>query len=601
MNYFITNDPNQELFGLEKTTMEKVVMDLTTASEIAIDCETTGLKPLEDKLTMVQISTAANNYIIDAQTVDITPLNAVTSKDGHLFIGHNIKFDYQFLRANGVQLVNVWCTMNVDILLNNGKAFMRYALDKVVQRYLGEVMSKEDRDSFIGHSGTFTKAQVTYGIRDTRYLLKICKEQIKKITLIYTVRGIALSTLVNLENSFLIPLAEIELTGIYLDTAKWKIIVDKAKKDLIEVEAKLSSLAGQYFPDMTTADLFSHGVPTVKINWASSKQVKALFQRIYPELEGVGKIALKGLDHPLLEAYGRFQKLRKSVTSYGDGYAKNLHPGNMLHPKYKQQVSTGRLSCSKPNIQQLPKSDEYRSCFMPTKTGWKFVGADWNSQELVVAAYLSQEPKWLAVIEAGGDMHSENCKHIFGSEFTEASEYDRREMRGRVKQLSFGLLYGTGYKSLSITMDMSEDGAKELIKRYFAAFPRIHAYLTNVSKMCVTRGYSLTLPPYNRVRIMSEADEDWQQRNQCKNSPIQGSGADQLKQAVIYIYNEIKENGYPMEISILVHDEIILQSHPDYADKALELLVRNMEKAGDVNLAPGLLKASGQISDHWTK
>lgn len=596
-NYLITNSSTQELFGYKKISLDEVITKLANETVIAIDTETTSLSFIDGGLLMVQLSVEGSNFIIDAQTVDVEPLNIIFSKKTVTAIAHNGVFDINFLRMAGVELAVLFDTMLMAKVVTLGKD-LEYTLGAVLKRTMRIELDKSIRNTFIGHSGDFTLDQVTYGSEDTSHLLTLRR------ILMAEIERLQLTAVAALENQVAMSFAECTFNGIFLDQPEWLALKDISFEEREAARVELNKmLIAEFSPDI---DLF--GEPDIK--WTSHKQVLALFKRIDPELESVGRPVLERIiqKHPIIKQYIAFKKADKRISTYGESFFKNLHNDGKMHTRFNQMVITGRVSSSGCNLQQLPREGGFRECFKPPP-GHLIVAADYNSQELAVIAHGAQEPLWLETIRNGGDLHSVNAAEIFGDEFTsETDPVKRKVKRNSVKQLSFLLTYGGGAFSLANKLEIPEREAEELIERYFSTFPKIKQFLVTIGKHGMNSGLTSSYAPFRRRREFpywkgrdTSRKELERINRQSRNYPIQSTAADLTKVAMIYVSRAIKEKGYDAKLLFPMHDELVTSCRVDQAEAWKTELELQMALAADVILENGLLTAGAEISTVWQK
>ena len=598
--YLVTSDESQDTFGLKKISMSEVVRHLNGAEWLSLDTETSGLKPTDgERLLMVQLYDGKNAYVIDAQTVDITPLQSILENEDVVKILHNVKFDYVWLKYHGITLENVYDTMLSEKVIHCGKNFIRHSLKDVLKRYLKIEMEKEVRNSFIGHSGSFDEEQLVYAVDDVLHLHTIRNKQM------FIADKLNLKAVTRLENHAVLSFGDMELEGMYVNEDKW---IELSKRATAKAELMLETLNSnliEEFSDKVSVDLF--GKPD--FNWNSPKQVLNIFKEVIPTLESVGAPVLTPYksEHPLIETYLDYKGQQKLISSYGLPFLELKHQDGKLHTNYSQILTTGRVSSSKPNLQQIPSTTEYRAAFEPGRDGYTFVCADFASQELAVLASASNEAEWIKILKEGGDLHSRCAELVFGEEFTklepETSEW--KKLRTFTKTITFGISYGMGSQSLAKRLEISEVDAELLIYRYFKAFPKVKAFLESKADQGEANGFSTTLPPFSRKRFYPEwKDLETEKRDlssirrQSSNHAIQGSAADQTKAALIYLRRKLK--GTDIKMVLTVHDEILLTCPKEDGEEARDILEMCMAQAGNINLQDGLLKATAVVSDNWT-
>lgn len=613
--YLITNSDTQSDYGLEmiRLTLDEVITHLDVpGSVLGCDTETSGLRWLEETLLMLQIFNGKDLYLIDCQTVDIKPLEPIFKNENIVKIFHNTKFDYKFLKHNGIQTENVYDTMLVEKIIHGGRKGMRFALKNLMERYFNIEMDKEVRSSFINHKGDFTKAQLAYGLDDVVKLLEIRDLQLKEV------KRWDLHQVVKLENAATLALADIEYNGLYLDKEAWEAAAVKVKKRTDELFEKLDQAVADEFPQYRERqmDMFGGG-RVATINWNSPKQVLDLMQHFDPQLESAGAPALKHLrKFPLIDMYVEYKEKSKLYNAYGPDFYKYLHSDGRVHTNFDQILNTGRVSSRGPNMQQIPADNTYRNAFIPKDPDYVYVSSDFSAQELCIIAFGSKDPVWLKVLREGGDLHGTCAELIFGEEWILLGKDNEerkntpkgKKLRTHVKTLNFGLAYGMASFALSRQLDITESEADALIERYFKTFPKIKGFLEKLGKYGKENGHIRTYRPFGRIRFFDEWEGKSTDRKDMskivrasKNTPIQGSGADMTKLALVMLRKLLNENDYPVKVVLTVHDEINTIVHKDFAEEWAQILKELMEKSATYIVGKGLLKSDPTVSRCWEK
>lgn len=614
MDYICTNSPTQDKFGLTEIGIHEIGKMLKDKPVLGIDTETTGLKFLDDTLLMVQIFDGENNFVIDARTIDWAPVIKPFFEDPNVVkIAHNMKFDYKFIFTAGIRIENAYDTMLVEKVINGGKKGLRFGLKNLMHKYFDIEMQKEVRNTFVGHRGDFTKAQVVYGLGDTEKLLEIRELQMTQVN------ELKLRNVVNLENNAVLAFADIEYNGLFLDKDSWENTAIAVKENIETLFTQVEDILYDEFPEYreNQIDMFGEGRLNT-LNWASPKQVLAFMQKIDHTLDSVGAPALKPITHKhaIIAKYVEFKEKSKLYNAYGPDFYKYLHSDGKVHTSFDQILDTGRVSSRGPNMQQIPADNTYRNAFIPKELDYVFVSSDFSAQELCIIAFGSQDPVWLSVLKKGGDLHSVCAELIFGEQWTSlGSTNDERKntsagkkLRTHVKTINFGLAYGMGAYSLSNSLGISESDAKALIKLYYKTFPRIEKFLKGLGNTGRKEGSIRTFAPFNRVRYF----EGWNGNNTpksemakieraSKNTPIQGTGADMTKYAMIKIRKLIHKHTYPVQVVMVVHDEVNTIVQKDFAEQWATILSKVMEESAEVILGKGLLKSEAEITAKWQK
>jgi DNA polymerase-1 len=323
-----------------------------------------------------------------------------------------------------------------------------------------------------------------------------------------------------------------------------------------------------------------------------------------------------------VKTYIKYKEQAKLATSYGVKFLDNVDNDGRIRTNFKQILNTGRVASGKPNMQQIPADNEYRNCFISGDDDWVFVSGDYSSQELCIIATGSKDPVWIKALEDGEDLHSVCAELVYGKEWQDAAELDcvyiqskakcnctkHKKLRTNVKSINFGLAYGMGPHKLADTLLISMNQAEKLIQKYFTAFPSIKNFLDSLGNYGKQHGHIKTYAPYRRIRWFdkwkgSNTDDTIMGKIEraSKNTPIQGSGADMCKSALIMVREHIHANKLPVKLVMTVHDQIDTIVHKSYADTWRYTLQDIMEKSTLDIIPSGLLKAETEISTVWKK
>ena len=612
-------------------TIDDVVSYCSDKTILGVDTETEGFDFTTKKMIMFQIGDAETQFVIDTRIVSIEPLRKLLENEEITKIFHNAKFDYKFIkRWSDISCEGIYDTFLTERVLNCGKHNYGYGLKDVCKRYLNVDLNKDVRNQFIGLEGQpFKNDQIVYGAKDVEYLIKIRTHQLPIID------KYLLHNVVDLENEVVSAFADIEYNGLELDVEQWSKLESINTDNAITLEESLDTMirndhrVKHFVSKYVQTDMFTpvEEIRDIDIKWTSPKQVLDVFQCLVPELDNVnGKQMYKyRFKFPLIDKYVKYKEAMKLCTSYGDAFFKNLGGDNKIHTNFHQILDTGRVSSSKPNMQQIPADNVYRNCFT-APDGWSFVSADYSSQELNVIAFGSKDPVWLKALEEGQDLHSTCAELVYGNEWLTSGEDNcvymskkekcncpsHKKLRTNVKTINFGLAYGMGPNKLSDTLNISLEAAKELIEKYFQAFPSIKGFLDKLGNFGKKFGYIKTFPPYNRKRWFSNwYPKIWNNKSSMmelgsierasKNTPIQGASADMTKRALVLMREYIKTVGVPVKLVMTVHDQIDTICHNDYVKTWTYVMKKIMEDAALEIVTNGLLKAEVTVSDCWEK
>ena len=626
MIYFTGNQTSKHY---QMATIDDVVNYCSDKKVLGCDTETEGLDFTKHKIIMLQIGDEENQYVIDTRTTDITPLKEILEDEDIQLVFHNTKFDYKFIRQSGIICENIYDTMLSEKVITCGKN-LTVNLKDCLERRLNITLNKEERTQFIGMTTQpFTEKQIIYGSKDVKYLLLLKAAQ-EKLIKMYNLQNV-----IDLENQATLALGDIEYNGLNLDAISWKELEDESKlkgealmlnlDQIVTESTKLKPFVSKYIQTDMFTDI--KNIRKVNVKWTSPKQVLAVFKTFLPKLENVNGKELYNhkSKFKIIDTYIKYKEVMKLYTSYGDKFLENLKSDDKIHTNFHQILDTGRVSSSRPNMQQIPADNKFRNCFT-APNGWKFVSADYSSQELNVIAFGSKDPVWIEALKKGEDLHSTCAELVYGSKWSDQAEPDcaymknkskcnckeHKRLRTNVKTINFGLAYGMGSNKLAETLNISKDDAEKLIKKYFTAFPSIKSFLDKLGNFGKKYGYIKTFPPYHRRRWFSNwfpkiynSRENSQELSSIerasKNTPIQGASADMTKRALVMMREEIDLMGLPVKLVMTVHDQIDTICKDHYVDTWKHKMKAIMEEAALEIVTNGLLKAEVTISNCWEK
>lgn len=353
----------------------------------------------------------------------------------------------------------------------------------------------------------------------------------------------------------------------------------------------------------------------LNLNFNSPAQLLDFFRLWYPAISGVGVKDLKKLKKPIVMAYKKFTKANKLVSSFGRKMYNYIEPDGRIHAGFNQLVPTGsRMSSSKPNMQQAPSTEQYRSMFIP-RPGWKFVDSDYASAELYIAAYLSGDKKLIYAIEQGYDLHSYSAYQIFGDLWRDAGGLAEpvgkpktkaaNTLRKRSKGLSFSLLYGTGVVSFSENSGITTAEGKILMAKYYNTFPELAAFFKKSGEDALTYNY-IREPHFGRVRFFNKPKNGMEashNKNAGMNYKPQAINGSIMKYALCLMKKYIEDNqlDHVVKLTLTVHDQQLSEVRDDYVALWKEKQTELMEKAALHVIPSGVLKAESDVLDHWTK
>ena len=631
--YFISRSNSLIPSNFNTSTIEEAVEYLLTKQVLGVDTETEGFDFTCKRLLMLQIGDSERQYVIDCRDLtymDQVQLTRVLNNEDIVKIFHNAKFDYKFIKHYlKIDTVNIHDTYLCEKILHCGKTDYGFGLAKLVHRYLGKELDKSVRNRFTTTSSSpFTDDQIVYGAKDVEYLIDIYFQQVDLLKLQ------TLSNVASLENYAVVVFSEIEYNGLEINLEAWKKLADRNKAESLVLANQLDKLLLSYpefdkYRAKKQLDLFlaEEEIKDSTVNWDSPSQTLKIFQTLFPKIEDVNgkKLAPYRYKHPLIDEYIKYKEKSKLASAFGANFNSYISCDGRVHTNFQQILDTGRVSSSEPNMQQIPATNEYRNCFVAPH-GWVFVSSDYSSQELNVIAYGSGDPVFLKALRNNEDLHSVCAELVFGQVWHDAAQDDcafnksnqkceckeHKKLRTQVKTINFGLAYGMGPKKLSETINCTMTEAKELIDKYFKAFPTIKRFLNDQGEFGKRYGYVTTFHPFYRKRWFDSwtpkmyGDRDsfmelGSIERASKNTPIQGSSADMTKLALVYLHRTIKKHGYPVKIVMTVHDQIDTICPEEFAEEWKVYMTREMESAASRVIRNGLLKADTSITKVWSK
>jgi DNA polymerase-1 len=388
-------------------------------------------------------------------------------------------------------------------------------------------------------------------------------------------------------------LAEMEWQGVTIDLPWFASLKQRFQAERQSVERQIYESAGTEFN--INSNLQLREILFGRLNLPVTKKTST-----GPSTDASVLKDLAEEGHALPVLLMEYRELSKLENTYLDTLPLLVNPATKrIHTSFNQTVaSTGRLSSSDPNLQNIPIRRELgkdiRRGFIPRK-GWQFLAADYSQIELRLLAHLSGDPAFVQAFRSGGDIHKQTASLIFEVPLAEVSS----EMRGRAKTINFATIYGQGAHALSRQLGIDHAEAKEFISRYFERFSEIRIFLDSQVEFARQNGYVQTL--FGRRRYIPELRE----RNfsirafgerTAANSPIQGSAADLIKIAMIQIDRLLRDSGHESKMLLQVHDELVFEIAPGELDEIRALVVREME--GVAHLAVPLVVDIG-VGKNW--
>ncbi len=363
------------------------------------------------------------------------------------------------------------------------------------------------------------------------------------------------------------------------------------EKELATLTENIHTLAGENFNINSTQQLGT--ILFEKLKLKSSKKTKTGYSTSADILEKIKN------SHPIIPLILKYRTLSKINNTYVEGLLPLISTDEKIHASFQQaSTSTGRISCTEPNLQNIPIREEIgrniRKAFVAS-SNCKLIGADYSQIELRILAHLSGEPHLLEAFEHGDDIHKITASKVFGVSLKEVTN----TQRSNAKAVNFGVIYGISGFGLSEELGIDVKTASSFIKDYFDTNPNVATLMENLKKSAKEKGYTETI--LGRKRYIPElVSANFMVRQAgdrlAMNTPIQGSAADIIKIAMINTYQNLLKENNGTRLILQIHDELIIEAPTEFEAKAKELLKNSMEKAIELKVK---LEVDIHVSDDW--
>ena len=380
-----------------------------------------------------------------------------------------------------------------------------------------------------------------------------------------------------MEMPLLAVLARMEQTGVRIDEGGLAETSRQFTESLTAMEGEIYNLAGQRFNISSPRQVGELLFDVLKLDAKAKKTKKGQYQTGEEILEG-----LRG-KHEVVGKILEYRGVKKLLSTYIDALPKLINPNTgHIHTTFNQTVTTtGRLSSSNPNLQNIPVRDalgkEVRKAFIPDE-GELFFSADYSQIELRIMAHLSKDANLTHAFLCGEDIHAATAAKIFHKDITDVTADERR----RAKTANFGIIYGISAFGLAERIGCSRSEAKSLIDGYFNTYPQVKQYMDDSIAMAREKGYTETIfhrrCPLPDINSHNAVVRGYAERNAI-NSPIQGSAADIMKIAMIRVDRRMREQGLRSRMILQVHDELNFSVLPEEKEVLEQLVIEEMQNA----------------------
>ena len=563
--------------------------ELSVQKEFCFDTETTGLDTQTAELVCMSFSYRSHEaYCVtlpaDRQqaTEIVKEFRLIFGDEKILKIGQNIKYDLSILKNYGLEIRGpLFDTMIAHYLI---QPELRHNLDYLCEQYLN--FKKITTDTLIGGKGLFQKTMRDakpeqlrdYACEDADLTLQL------KVAIEKDLNSSGTRQLFDeIEMPLIYVLADMEHSGVNLNTSELIVYADILRNQIIEIEREIIQLAGQEFNVSSPKQLGVILFEKLKID-PNAKMTKT--KQYSTAEETLEKLSDK---HPIIAKILEFRGLKKLLTTYVEALPLliNLKTGK-LHTSYNQAIAaTGRLSSTNPNLQNIPIRDEngreLRKAFIPSDDQHTFLSADYSQIELRIVAALSKDEQMIEAFRNNQDIHTITASKIYKIPLAEVT----LDMRRKAKTANFGIIYGISAFGLSARLNIPRTEAKELIDGYFENFPEIKKYMDSSIENARNTGFVETI--MGRKRYLTDINSanavvrGVAERNAI-NAPIQGSAADVIKIAMVNIWREMNKLQLHSKMILQVHDELNFDVWKPELEQMKAIVKHEMENAVNIGV-----------------
>lgn len=562
--------------------------------EFCFDLETTGFDMFRDRIVGLSVAVklheawyvpfAAHDGMSrdEVEKTYVAMLRPLFADEKITKIGQNMKFDILFLRAAGIEVRGrKFDTMLLHYLLDPES---RHGMNVLAERYLH--YTPIEITALIGRGAKQLSMDMVSVERVAEYA---AEDADITLQLYRTLRPMVeregqMELYERIEEPLIDVLADMEWTGVRIDSASLAHYSASLSEQLSALETKIRDVAGE---------------PTLNVN--SSRQLgEVLFAKMrIAEKPKMTKTKQFCTDEEYLQSFAhqyeivdlilQYRGVKKLLSTYVDALPLLVNPvTGHIHTSYNQAVTaTGRLSSANPNLQNIPVREQMgrpiREAFIPSDDEHLLLSADYSQVELRIMAHLSGDESLREAFMHGEDIHAATAAKIFGKPIDEVTSEERR----RAKTANFGIIYGISAFGLSQRLDIPRGEAKALIDGYFASYPKVKEYMERVTEQARSDGYVTTL--FGRRRYLNDINSrnvnarGLAERNAI-NAPIQGGAADIMKIAMIEVARRFREEGIVSRIILQVHDEIVVDMLASERERVERIVREAMEGAASLTV-----------------
>lgn len=571
-----------------------------SAKTLSLDTETTGTDAMTAEL--VGLSFSVEEF--EAYYIPVPPEREEAQKIVDIFkpayenpsslkTGQNIKYDMLVLARYGVDIKGkMFDTMVAHYVL---QPELPHNMDALAEQYLGYSTIKIEE--LIGPKGKKQKNMrdlppgdvYEYACEDADVTLRLKNALHDEL-----VRNDAIQLFEEVEMPLVRVLAAMELTGVRIDTETLRETSELFTLRMNKLEEEVFALAGESFNLSSPKQVGEILFDKLKIDERAKRTKTGQYVTSEEVLE---KLRPR---HEIVDRILNYRGLKKLTSTYVDSLPTLINPSTgKIHTSFNQTVtSTGRLSSSNPNLQNIPvrgdDGKEIRKAFIP-EPGCTFFSADYSQIELRIMAHLSGDKHMIEAFLEGDDIHASTAAKIYHKPIGDVTRDERR----KAKTANFGIIYGISVFGLAERLNVPRSEARELIDGYFATYPRVREYMDESIERARRQGYIETLLRRRRylpdINSRNAVVRGYAERNAI-NAPIQGSAADIIKIAMVRIYNRFISENLRSTMMLQVHDELNFSVVPEEREIVEQIVIHEMENAYSLSVP---LKADCGWGANW--
>lgn len=555
----------------------RLVEEAAKAGNVGIALYAVGPEAMTASLRAIAVSTAPGN----GRYVDIPPheparsemmslLEPLFTSPSTTLVSHDIKRDIVLLRREKILVSSPYFDTQLAHYLLQPE--MRHRLADIVMNLLAIQMDEYD-DTSRKPFGPLPAGEEVKRLCQQADMTRRLKAPLTELLDKNGQRRL----LDEIELPLASVLADMEWTGVRIDTAELARLSVSLTAQLREIEEKAYELAGEKFNISSPMQVGEILFGKLKLNTRAKRTKKGSYST-------TEEVLLKHRDaHPLVGLILEARGLKKLLTTYVDALPTLVNPSTgKIHTTFNQTVTaTGRISSANPNLQNIPirteDGREVRRAFIADE-GCLVMSADYSQIELRLLADLSNDPELTEAFNSGLDIHRATASKIYHVPYGEVTDNQRR----KAKTANFGTVYGISAFGLAERLNIPRAEAKELIDGYFTTYPHIRQFIEESTEKARKEGYVSTIMGRKRylpdINSRNATVRSYAERN-AVNAPIQGSAADIIKIAMIRVHHEMNRLGLKSKMVLQVHDELVFNVHPEELPVLQELVIREMSGA----------------------